>query len=722
MNQDVSAPSHAGASTPPGAEGAHTLALEELDAGLRRVVDSARIITSCANVDEFSRALLEEIAGSLSAAGGSIYFVREKTLECAYSLDAARVPEKLPLPLKQGSVFQRALSSKDMIYIQDISEAEGIGGSGWDGYINNSCVVFPLLDGHGEVVALVSLHDKARGGFTAHDCELGKIVASFGSEALRVLESAETLRESEGKLSRLMSNLPGMAYRRLHDEAWTMRFVSDGCASLTGYVPEAVIDNRGASYLDMIHPDDREWVISEVNQAVAAHRGFRITYRIHTASGDQKWVWEQGSPVIDSTGALRGLEGFITDVTEWKRAEDERSRLAMAIEQSVESVVIMDALGVIEYVNPAFEQHSGYGRDEALGKDLRFLYAGQEDERFFDEQWRCISQGEVWAGVVTNQHKDGTARKEQVSIAPVRDSTGNIVYFVATSKDITKESQLESHLRQAHKMEAIGELAAGIAHEINTPTQYIGDNIRFFQESFGDLRSLIDAYDKLAAVARADNMMETETAKIDAVIQKIDLEYLLEEVPIAIDQSLEGNQRVAEIIRAMREFAHPGTDENTGIDVNRAIKSTISVARNEWRYVADIECDLDPNLGLVPGHASSFNQVILNLIVNAAHAIADVIGANPTAKGAIRISTLDMGGTVEIRIQDSGTGIPDEIRARIFDPFFTTKQAGKGTGHGLAVAHSVIVEQHGGTIEVDSAPGKGTTFILRMPMNSDDEN
>ena len=281
---------------------------------------------------------------------------------------------------------------------------------------------------------------------------------------------------------------------------------------------------------------------------------------------------------------------------------------------------------------------------------------------------------------------------------------------------------MESHLRQAHKMEAIGELAAGIAHEINTPTQYIGDNIRFFQESFGDLRSLIDAYDKLMTVARADNMMETETAKIDAVIQKIDLEYLLEEVPIAIDQSLEGNQRVAEIIRAMREFAHPGTDENTGIDVNRAIKSTISVARNEWRYVADIEFDLDPNLGLVPGHASSFNQVILNLIVNAAHAIADVIGANPTAKGTIRISTLDMGGTVEIRIQDSGTGIPDEIRARIFDPFFTTKQAGKGTGHGLAVAHSVIVEQHGGTIEVDSAPGKGTTFILRMPMNSDDEN
>jgi signal transduction histidine kinase len=170
----------------------------------------------------------------------------------------------------------------------------------------------------------------------------------------------------------------------------------------------------------------------------------------------------------------------------------------------------------------------------------------------------------------------------------------------------------------------------------------------------------------------------------------------------------------------MKEFAHPGTDESTGIDLNRAIKSTISVARNEWRYVAEVDLALDPGLTVVPGHASSFNQVLLNLIVNAAHAIADVVGANPKQKGTIRISTRREGDWAEIRVQDTGTGIPEEIRSRIFDPFFTTKQAGKGTGHGLAVAHSVIVDKHGGSINLETSPGAGTTFILRLPMDQDD--
>jgi signal transduction histidine kinase len=198
-------------------------------------------------------------------------------------------------------------------------------------------------------------------------------------------------------------------------------------------------------------------------------------------------------------------------------------------------------------------------------------------------------------------------------------------------------------------------------------------------------------------------------------VEHADAGYLLEEIPKAIEQTLEGVTRVSTLVSAMKEFSHPGTKEKVLLDINHAINSTITVARNEWKYVANMETDLDPSLPLIPCQPGEFNQVILNLIVNAAHAIGDVVREEGTDKGNIKIQTKNCLDWAEIRVQDSGSGIPEGVRTRIFDPFFTTKEIGKGTGQGLAIARSVVVDKHGGTIHFETETGIGTTFVIRLP-------
>ncbi len=280
---------------------------------------------------------------------------------------------------------------------------------------------------------------------------------------------------------------------------------------------------------------------------------------------------------------------------------------------------------------------------------------------------------------------------------------GCIADISMLKQTLEERDRLEDNLRQAQKLEAIGQLAAGIAHEINTPTQYVGDNLRFLKESFGEMDTLLA------------QLVMTGGEPASKLLSEADFDYLKEEIPRALNQSLEGVDRVAKIVRAMKEFSHPAR-EKTATDLNRAIQSTITVASNEWKYVAEIEMDLDANLPAVHCSPAEFNQVVLNIVVNAAHAIADVVGDGGKGKGKITVRTRSDGEWAIVEIKDSGAGMPPHIQQRIFDPFFTTKEVGKGTGQGLAIAHNVIVDKHGGTIKVASAPGAGTTFTIRLPI------
>jgi two-component system, NtrC family, sensor kinase len=265
-------------------------------------------------------------------------------------------------------------------------------------------------------------------------------------------------------------------------------------------------------------------------------------------------------------------------------------------------------------------------------------------------------------------------------------------------------------------LEAVGRLASGIAHEINTPTQFVSDSIHFVRDAIVSLQRLIERYQSICrALPSSDG---TEQAKRDAAAaeEEADLSYLVQELPGAIERSLDGLARVSTIVRSMKEFAHPGQNEVTSVDLNRAISTTITIARNEYKYVADLETHLG-DLPLVPCCQGEFNQAFLNILINAAHAIGDVVG-NTGAKGRIMVSTSREGDFALVSVRDTGVGIPVAIRDRIFDPFFTTKEVGRGTGQGLPIARSVIVEKHKGQLTFESELGKGTTFSIRLPLQA----
>jgi PAS domain S-box-containing protein len=309
--------------------------------------------------------------------------------------------------------------------------------------------------------------------------------------------------------------------------------------------------------------------------------------------------------------------------------------------------------------------------------------------------------------------RNGTVRF--LGLRAFRLNTERGTGILVIGADITERMRLEEHLRQAQKLESIGQLAAGIAHEINTPMQYIGDNVQFLRDAFQDLRLVLKNYERLLVEAKG-NVLSGETVQaVSAAVSDTDVGYLLEEIPKAIEQTLEGVTRVSTLVDAMKDFSHPDAKEKIMLDLNRAIESTLTVARNEWKYVADMETDYDASLPMVPCLPGEFNQAILILIVNAAHAIADVIEKGGPEKGKIKVQTRNCPEWAEVRIQDTGSGIPASIRSRIFDPFFTTKEIGKGTGQGLAIARSVIVDKHGGTIHFETEEGKGTTFVIRLP-------
>ncbi len=285
---------------------------------------------------------------------------------------------------------------------------------------------------------------------------------------------------------------------------------------------------------------------------------------------------------------------------------------------------------------------------------------------------------------------------------------------LTTALDDLRHAQAQ--LLNAQKLQAIGGLAAGVAHEINTPIQFVGDNARFLSEAFDDLAVFHDAAADLAESAMKCGGCPGITDNFYAALEEADLEFLREELPIAAAQTLEGVGRVAEIVRALKDFSHPGSETKSPLDLNKSIEDTLTICRNEWKYVADVETDLDPDLPKVPALGGPVNQALLIVIVNAAQALDAKLAEGE--KGAIKVGTRVDGDAVVVSIEDDAGGIPDEIQDRIFEPFFTTKEVGQGSGQGLAIARSVMVEQHGGDLTFSVQRGIGTTFFLRFPVDT----
>lgn len=382
------------------------------------------------------------------------------------------------------------------------------------------------------------------------------------------------------------------------------------------------------------------------------------------------------------------------------------------IEATGTGYFITDPAGHVREANRQYVRMTGHSRlTEIQGRSVREWTAPNDRTRLQEALARCTETEGVHHFSLAHQTPDGRNIDVEIHATFVRGEKEDRILALCT--DVSQRKALEARQNQMMKLEAIGQLAAGIAHEINTPTQFVGDNLRFLGDSVQNLLAIIERQrEELEAYRRGRRLPET-AGRQNAFEERANLEYLFEEVPMAVQQALEGVSRVTKIVSAMREFSHPGRGEIKLVDLNQTLEKALTVCRNEWQYYCSLETDYTYDLPLVPCCADEINQVFLNILVNAAHAVREVVGN--LRKGTLRVETRFRDPWVEVRIQDSGPGIPAAIRDKVFLPFFTTKEPGKGTGQGLAIAKSVV-EKHGGEISFESEEGKGTTFLIRLPV------
>ncbi|WP_457574088.1 PhnD/SsuA/transferrin family substrate-binding protein [Desulfolithobacter sp.] len=418
------------------------------------------------------------------------------------------------------------------------------------------------------------------------------------------------------------------------------------------------------------------------------------------------------------------------ELLERKRAENRLTNFKLSLDQTKDAVLMFDpdCLHFI-YANRGAEIHTGFTADE-LSVMTPLDISPDLDEDTVRKVLAPLLQGkqESLTFMTRLRHRDGIEIPVEVLCQYVVPE-GEDGRFIAVVRDISERirtekerDHLQTQLLHAQKLEAVGQLAAGIAHEINTPTQYVSTNLDFLGESFADINRLMEQVSRCIRKAADQGISEEEVEALQKTLEETDWEFLQEEIPQAIGQSREGVRRVTAIVQAMKEFSHPGSREKEPTDLNKLILTTSTVARNEYKYVADLETTLDENLPPVPCLADEMGQVILNMLVNAAHAIDDKIRKTDMERGTIHIATQVRDGWAEIVICDNGSGIPTEIQDKIFDPFFTTKDVGKGSGQGLAISHSVVTEKHGGQLVCSSIPGQGTTFYIRLPLGDTGTN
>jgi len=435
--------------------------------------------------------------------------------------------------------------------------------------------------------------------------------------------------------------------------------------------------------------------------------------------------------LMESSDSRAAVIAAIRDATERQRGEELRAAAlaeTRAIHDQLDAllncapslVLAVDRSGRIQFVNQVLPHLS---KDAVIGADWLMYVAEEDRERMSARLASVVNTGERLTYETSTMTPDGGRLWYSSHMAAIRHGD-SIVGAVIVANDVTETRVAQMESAAAQRLAAIGTLAAGIAHEINTPVQFVGDSVAFLRTAAQDL---LEAFAKLQVVHRlvqsrdpaAHHTLAITPELTDAVAEaaraeeEADIEYLRENMPAALERCGEGLGRVAAIVNAMKEFSHPAHREMAPVDLNRAIQNTLTIARGEYKYVADLEtdlCDLPP----VVCHVNEISQVVLNLVVNAAHAIGDVVSGSP-ARGMITVRTRQDGEHIVISVADTGTGIPAEIRDRIFTPFFTTKEVGKGTGQGLALAWNVIKERHRGELTFQSEVGRGTTFFVRLP-------
>ncbi len=508
--------------------------------------------------------------------------------------------------------------------------------------------------------------------------------------------------------------------------------------ALTKMIGYSEAELVGRRFTEFTHPDDVGDGVRHVEALRDRGNGAEQYEKRYVAKdGSEIWVLATISSVTQRQSDRGCIVVQIQDITTRKRAEEalreseERWRRLLA--HSQEMVMLFGRDRLLAYASPSVERWLGYDPDELIGTVLGVkgrpndefgLTSHPEDEPELARALELVGSDDGTHGQSASishrvGHKDGSWHSLESTLVSLHDDPV-IEAVLIVSRDVTERvaleqerERLELERRVSLRLEAVGQLAAGIAHEINTPLQYVGDSVRFLKDAVDDLLTVTSTYHELlhsdVTIEHAERKRRAAAAEDEA-----DLEYLGERIPTAFARTLDGLARVTSIVLAMKRFSHPPSRDAAPADLNQAITTTLDVCRNEYKYVAQVELELG-DLPPVRCNIGELNQVFLNLIINAAQAIEEKV-AGTSDQGTIRIATRIEGSEAVVEIADDGPGIPPELQDRIYEPFFTTKEVGKGSGQGLALARSTVVEQHFGSLKCASAPGGGTTFTVRLPV------
>ncbi len=490
---------------------------------------------------------------------------------------------------------------------------------------------------------------------------------------------------------------------------------------------ELILDSRTQKSIccyALTRPDPEKCVAKEkkcpMREVQKGKKNFSSEHVYFNKKGQRRTVHVQAFPIFDDTGNVVQIVESCMDITELKETEYELKRARRNLQQLLDSmpigIVLVSKNERITHVNQTAMIMTEY-------KHLHEL-TNMDAHQIFE----CDDQLEHQVSDVINNREENLVTKSMKkipilkSVVPIRFDNQNM--FLEAFIDITEykaaeadKLRLESELIQARKLESIGTLAAGVAHEINTPIQFIGDNTRFVADAVNDLCEVVNEYQTLFSDVKENLTIENIARKNEELLNNINFDFLQEEIPQALRQTQEGIDQVSRIVRAMRDFSHVGGESTQKENINSAIETTITISRNVWKYVADIQREFDAELPLVNCCVGDIKQVVLNLIVNASHTIKDALDARGGEKGSITIKTYVAKSHAVIAITDTGVGIPDDIKDKVFDHFFTTKEVGKGTGQGLSMAYQTIVDKHKGKLWFDSVVNQGTTFYIALPID-----
>jgi len=489
-------------------------------------------------------------------------------------------------------------------------------------------------------------------------------------------KSEEELRKSREFLNNIINAIDDPIFVKDENHKWVL--LNDAACRLMGYSREELLGKRDYE----IFPKEQADVFREKDMAVIEPGEININEEEITWQKRIRTISTKKSVFTDSVTGKKFIAGTIRDITDRKKAEEERHRLATAIEHAAESVIITDKEATIQYVNPAYKKITGYRRNEIIGKKFNILQKGKHNESFYEDMWETIKNGFVWSGHFINTKKDGTPYEVEISISPIRDSNKNIISYVAVKRDITKEMKLQKEMRQSQKMEALGTLAGGIAHDFN------------------NILMLILGY---TALVMKDISEETITYK-------------------NLKQIIKAGNRAKDLVKQILAFSRQSEQEKKPVNINPIIKETLKLLRSSLPSTIEIQRNIKANSTIVMADPTQIHQVIMNLCTNSSHAMKENGGTLKVTLTDLEITKeninlyqgLQEGQYVRLTVSDTGHGMEESIIERIFEPYFTTKKPEEGTGLGLAVVHG-IVKSHGGDITVESRPGRGTTFHIYLP-------